>query len=114
MKYMKERQEFFSYESYRSYFIKAWRFRRQFRQRPLDALTSTRKDAKDGAAGQCRASANSEADLDAGRRHRIPRGSGIESNDGLAHGVTKPEISRIVKNGDAEWDAASTPQWTSS
>lgn len=56
---------------------------------------SERKDAKDGATKQGRASANSDDDM----RQRIPQKGGMKGGKGLAHGSTKQEGLRIVKNG---------------
>ena len=55
------------------------------------------QDAKDGAAGQCRASANS----DGGRRERIPEpvGGGRRREGARAHITIKQGFLRFVKEG---------------
>jgi hypothetical protein len=73
--------------------------RGRFRQRHFNAFSSTRKDAKDGATKQGRASANSDDYLDDCKRQRIPRASGTMGRSSLAHGLTKQEALQIVKKG---------------
>jgi hypothetical protein len=63
-----------------------------------------RKDAKDGATKQGRASANSDDNLDDGRRQRIPQTGGTEGGKGLTHGFSKDEALRIVKKPWKLWN----------
>jgi hypothetical protein len=60
----------------------------------------TRKDAKDGATKQGRASANSNN----GKRQRIPRASGLGRKKGLAHEESKDDALHIVKMRGDLWE----------
>ncbi len=69
----------------------------RFRPGRLNAFSITRKDAKDGATKQGRASANSDDD----RRQRIPQpgGRGNKREGAHAHITIKQGTLRIVKKG---------------